>query len=118
MSEICNEQVIALQLRHYVEQDAFGIRFVVGVDADAEPLPPVAHVLTAVTQRVDYLFAHKYPDQPDFGDRGVRTFTICDPGGLFRRSTYPGFKVFLEQLMEGSRTEARALCELMGSKEE
>ena len=118
MSKVCGDKVTALQLRHHVADDAFGIRFIVGVDAKAEAISPVAHVLTAVAQRIDYLFPQNHADQPDFGDRGVRTFSICDPGGLFKRSTYHNFKFFIEQLMEGSRTEAEVLCELLGNREE
>jgi hypothetical protein len=88
----------------------------VGVDANDQPPSLASHVLTVVAQRLDYLFAYKYPDQPDFGDRGVRTFAVCDTGGFFRCATY--FKFFLEQIMAGSRAEAEVLCELMGSKEE
>ena len=64
MTEVSNEQVVGLELRHNVEADTLGIRLIVGADIDIEPFSPVAHVLTVMAQRVNHLFARDYPGGP------------------------------------------------------
>ena len=76
MPEVADEKFVGLELRDNVEEDTFGIRFVVGINVDVEPLAPVAHVLTVMAQRVDNLLARDEPGEADLGDRGLRTFAL------------------------------------------
>ena len=118
MSKVGDEQVVALQFRHNVEQNAFGIRFFLGVDVDVEPLTPMAHILTMVTQRVDDLFAGDQLGKGRSWHGGLCAFTVCDPGGLLGSAHREGLEVAIEIVMEGCWSKGEVLREIVGREEE
>jgi hypothetical protein len=113
MPVVRDEQVVGLEFRNDVEEDGFGVRLIVGINVDIEPLTPVAHVLTVMSQRVDHLFARDDPGKAELGDAGPRGFAICDPGGLLQRTGHEQLKVFVELFVERRWPEIEELCEVV-----
>ena len=117
MTEVSEEEIVGLEFRHNVEENTFGVRLVVAVDIDIEPLTPVAHVLTVVAQRVDHLFPRDEPNEPDLGEGGFAAVTVCDPGGLLNDPGCEGLEVVIEFFMERRWAELKELCEVVSGEE-
>ena len=118
MPVVSNEQVVGLELRHNVEEDTLGIRLIVGVDVHIEPFTPEANVLRVMTQRVDHLFSDDNPGKADLGNRGLRGFAICDPGGLLQSTDHESFKVLVELFVKRRWSEMEKFCEVVGCEHE
>jgi hypothetical protein len=114
MPEVGDQEFVALQLCHDVEEDTLRVSLIVRVDVQVEAVTPCTHVLTCVTQRVDNLFPGDGPGDADLGDTGLRGLTICDPGGLLRLSD----DQFLEVVIEGLVEWRGAVSEIFGEEED
>lgn len=116
MSEVRDKQLVAMQLCHDVEENTLSVGLVVGVDVYIEPLPPSAHVLTCIAQRVDHLFLRDDPRKTDLRDRSLGGFAVCDPGGILKLPRYECLKVVVKGLMEGRGSESEELRKVVGRK--
>jgi hypothetical protein len=110
MPQVGDQEFVALQLCHDVEENTLRVSLIVRVDVQVEAVTPCTHVLTCVTQRVDNLF----PSDADLGNTGLRGLTICDPGGLLRLSD----DQFLEGVIEGLVEWRGAISEIFGEEED
>ena len=119
MTEIRDEKIVGLELRHNAEEDTLGVRLVVAVNVTVEPLAPAAHVLTVVAQRVDHLFLGDEPGEAHIGQRGFAAVTVCDPGGLLDETGSEVLRDFIQLFMEWRWPELEELCEReLGEEEE
>lgn len=116
MSEVREKQLVALQLCYDVEENTLSVGLVVGVDVYIEPLPPSAHVLTCIAQRVDHLFPRDDPRKTDLSDRSLGGFAVCDPGGILALHSYECLKVVVKGLMEGRGSESEELRKVVSRK--
>jgi len=118
MAIVSDEQIVGLELRHNVEEDTLGVRLVVAVHVNVEPLAPVAHVLTIVAQRIDHLFPGDELNKADLGEGGFAAVAVCDPGGLLDETGNEALKALVKLFVERRWSEMEEFCEVVGGEEE